>query len=124
MHARGALPRNLVHIHKPRPAADHALNAAQDLAQIKGRRTAIIHAQQVQIGMPQALEQVAPVVAAIFRPVFLQLQQGLKQSVKGRTLQRVAHGHVDVLVGQMVQHRHEQGAVCEHDRRGKPVRSG
>ena len=122
MHARGALPRNRVHIHKPRPAANHALNAAQDLAQIKGRCAAVIHAQQIQIGVPQALEQVAPIVTAIFRSVFLQLQQGLKQAVKGRALQRVAHGYVDVLVGQMVQHGHEQGAVCKHDRRGKPVR--
>ena len=122
-------------VHKARARADVVLQTAQGLAQGRPRdrhRSAIAPdsgvraslrragggAQQIKVGVAQTPQQGSPVVAAIRIAGFLQAQQGIQQAVEGGALQRIAHGDVHILVRQVVQHRHKQGAVRQYHGRG------
>ena len=107
--------------HQAPAAADAALQTAEQGPQGLPRaglfpgRGGLEHAQ---IGVAQAGQQIAPVEKPVLVPSFMQAEQAVQQVEEGRTIQRIAHGDVDFLVRQMVQHGQQKVAVGQEDGRG------
>ena len=103
--------------HQAPAAADAALQAAQQVPQ--GLSRACFPAggglQHAQIRVAQAGQQVPPVKEPVPVPAFMQAEEAVQQMEDGRALQGIAHGDVDVLVRQVVQHGQQEVAVGQQD---------
>ena len=115
-----ALQDNLIQVHEAGSLTDDALQRPQGVTQQQGLPVRIAGTQHVHIWMAQALQKMTPVVAAFIASGGLQAQQSIQQAVQRGPLQRIAHGHVDVFMRQVVQHRHKQRAVRKYNGRGMP----
>ena len=107
--------------HQTPAAADAAFQTAQQGAQGLSRACFPFGSgglQHAQIGMAQAGQQMPPVKEPVLVPAFMQAEQAVQQMEKGRAVQGIAHGDVDFLVRQVMQHGQQKVTVGQQDGRG------